>query len=382
MTFRPSIVIGVTADQSIRLIRGLPEFLELQGWDVHVVGSPGPHLDSLARDTGAKTYGIKMAREPRPFVDLQALFAWVVLLRRIRPTVLFVGTPKAGLLGTVAGFITRVPRRVYILRGLRLETESGVRRGMLTALERITAATAHQVLCVSESLARRYVDLGLTRESKTVVLGRGSSNGVDVAAHSRDALPDEVIEEARQRASLVPEQPVIGFVGRLTRDKGLGVLADAATKLRQRGVPFQVLLVGSLDEGQNASTLGRLRDSQVNLSIVGHVEDTRPYFHLMEVLCLPTFREGFPNVVLEAAAAGVPSVTTNATGAIDSVVDGITGLVTPVGSADHLARALQALILDPQLCRRLGEAAHARATQDFDRSVVWNNLNDFLTGNG
>lgn len=368
---RHSVVLGVTADQSITLLRGLPGFLREQGWEVHVVSTPGPLLERLAAEEGVTVHGLTMARNPSPLADLRALLKWVALLRTLRPAALMVGTPKAGLLGSLAGFITRVPRRIYVLRGLRLETTRGVARFALASLERMTAAAAHTVLAVSHSLARLYVEERLAPRRKVVVLGEGSSNGVDVQAYALDALPEGALAEAQSRASLRPGIPVIGFVGRLTRDKGLVILMEAAERLHAKGLPLQLLLVGGVDSDDGRAMLTRITESAMNVSAVGHVDDPRPYFHLMDVLCLPTFREGFPNVVLQAAASGKPTVTTRATGAVDSVVDGVTGLLADVGDADSLAAALAIMITGPDQRKAMGEASKHRADQDFDQVGVW-----------
>ncbi len=380
MTPRPrTVVLGVTADQSITLLRGLPQFLREQGWDVHVVSTPGPLLERLAADEGVTVHGLAMARNPSPLSDLRALAKWIALLQKLRPASLMVGTPKAGLLGSLAGFVTRVPRRIYVLRGLRLETTTGLPRFALASLERLTAAASHTVLAVSHSLAQLYIDSRLAPRRKVRVLGEGSSNGVDVHAHELGALPEGALADAQARASLTPDLPVIGFVGRLTRDKGLAVLMEAAERLSAKGLSFQLLLVGGVDSEDGREILARLMESAIDVSAVGHVDDPRPYFHLMDVLCLPTFREGFPNVVLQASASRVPTVTTRATGAVDSVVDGVTGLLADIGDSSSLAAALEPLIRDPDRRMAMGQASRKRVMQHFDQVDVWARTADMLT---
>ncbi|MDN4616152.1 glycosyltransferase family 4 protein [Leifsonia sp. F6_8S_P_1B] len=365
---RPTIVLGVTVDLSLRLMAGFPAFLAKRGWDVHVVCSPGAALTALAGTPGVTVHPLPMRRDPSPVADLRSLFAWLRLLRRLRPDVVSAGTPKAGLLGTLAARLTRVKGRVYLLRGLRLETAQGLGRRLLTVLERLSVASAVTTVAVSRSLAARAVELRLGRPDRFVVLGDGSSNGVDVDAVER-ALPDAAGREAlRSSLGLDPDLPVIGFVGRLTEDKGVAVLEAALRLLRSRGVEAQLLLVGSAENESGGTSLDV---PGLPLTRTGFVTDPERYYALMDLLCLPTFREGFPNVVLEAAAASVPTVTTDATGAVDSVVDGETGLIVPVRDAPALADALVALIADPERRRRYGAAAHERARSTFDRPVVW-----------
>lgn len=368
---RKTILLGVTADVSLTLMRGFPEHLRDQGWHVHVVSSPGPRLHALSEVEGVTTHALSMAREPSPFHDLRALIAWIRLLRAVRPNVISVGTPKAGLLGGLAGVVTRVPKRVYLLRGLRLETATGPTRRLLALLEMISLRCAGSVVAVSESLRQRVLALKLETAKKLVVLGSGSSNGVDLTAFSDQAVTPEAVDAARRSAGLVDAVPVVGFVGRLTADKGLSTLAAARAELERRGVDHQLLVVGRIDGGDDVAVVEQVVSAGRPAALVGYVDDPTPYFRLMDVHCLPTLREGFPNVVLEASASRVPTVTTDATGAVDSVIDGKTGLVVPKEDSTALADALQTLLEDEKKRTQLGLAALDFVTDHFSRPDVW-----------
>ncbi len=370
------ILIGVTADSSLRLMRGFPEYLQNRGWEVHVACAPGPLLSELGRDSSITIHSLPMTREPRVAQDLRSLAAWVRLLRRVRPDVVMVGTPKAGLLGSLAARLTRVPYRVYQLRGLRLETTSGALRRLLTSLERFTMNNAHDVVAVSPSLRQRAIDLRLVEQGRIHVLGKGSSNGV--AIPPTVPTPEEKLR-TRLELGLDPTVPVIGFVGRLTVDKGLHILASARRMLVTRGVDHQMLIVGGNDESASTSVSDELSSAGRPATRTGQVRDASGYYAAMDVLCLPTLREGFPNVVLEASAASVPTVTTNATGAIDSVVDGETGLIAAVGDPVSLADKLQVMIQAGNVVRaEFGERARRRVHDEFSRERVWSTLERFL----
>ena len=377
MTKRPKIVLGVTADISLTLMKGLPAFLASEGWEVHIVTSPGPHLEGLAGISGVVTHAIPMKRNPSPLRDLVSLFAWISLLRDVQPDVISVGTPKAGLLGGIAGWLTGVPKRVYHLRGLRLETASGVQLAILAAMEKLTAGVATHVLSVSHSLRDRVVEGNLAQADKIVVLGSGSSNGVQLEDFEQAAFTIDGIDVLREELGILPGIPVIGFVGRLTEDKGLSVLAQAREILKKDGVDYQMLVVGGFDGPEGKDQLAAVNAHGRPALVSGYVSRPAIYYRLMDIFCLPTLREGYPNVVLEASASSLPTVTTNATGAFDSTIDGLTGLIASAGDATMLALALRSLIERPELRVQMGRNALARVSTEFSREQVWQLLKDY-----
>ena len=241
---RKKIVLAVTIDDSLQFLRGYPEYLVERGWEVHVVSNAGPRLAQLSSMAHVHTHAIKMDRRPNLVQDMRSLSRWLALTRRIRPVAVSVGTPKAGLLGTVSAWALRVPIRIYLLRGLRLETSTGVSRSMFALAERIAMMCATHVLAISPSLRRRAVELRLVSAAKIRVLGHGSSNGTDTAEFDSSRFDISELNRLRRECGLVPGIPVVGYVGRLTRDKGLFVLADALDALFAQGTSAQLLVVG------------------------------------------------------------------------------------------------------------------------------------------
>ena len=374
---RPRILLAVTSDISLRLMRGFPEYLTREGWDVHVVCSPGPVLDETDQNSEVHYHALKMSRNPDPVQDLRALVEWIRLCRDIKPDILSTGTPKAGLLGGIAGFVTAVPRRVYHQRGLRLETSVGIQRLMLGVFERIAIGVAHKVLAVSPSLKAIMITLRLTNEKKIVVIGHGSSNGVDTREFDPKRFSSDRVEVMRASLGLVKGTMTIGYVGRLTTDKGFNVLEAAMYSIQAAEISFNLLIVGGVDDFASRATLQRLHASGLSIASTGAVFDPAIYYQLMDVLCLPTYREGYPNVVLEAAASGLATITTDATGAIDSVLPGVTGRIVPKGDSTALAKELAAALSKPIELKAMGVSARSRVEKHYSRPMVWQQLNQF-----
>lgn len=359
------------------LLRGQFAAARARGFEVAVATAPGPDLDHVAARDGVEIFPVPISREIAPLADLRALAALVGVVRRWRPDVVNAGTPKAGLLGSLAARLVGVPVRLYTLRGLRFETTTGQTRAILHTTEWLAAGAATRVVAVSPSLAAEVVRLRLAPEAKVIVLGHGASNGVDV---DRFAHPDpDAVAALRARLGLDLGSPVVGFVGRFTKDKGIAELVEAFGQVGERHPEARLLLVGDFEDGDRVGELARSRiEANPRILTPGFVPDPAPAYALMDVLAFPSHREGFPNVPLEAAAAGLPVVGARATGTVDALVDGETGKLVPVGDVAALADALDGYLADPDLGRWHGAAGRRRVEAHFTNELVWANLFDAI----
>lgn len=358
---RPIIIVGVTHPQTCLVLTGRLRSLCRAGFRVILVSSPGELLVSTAAAEGVEAVAIPIQREIAPLADFISLVRLCRLLRRVKPNMVEFSTPKAGLLGSMAAALCGVRCRVYMLRGLKLETARGFKRGILWAAERLATACAHRVLCNSESVRAKGISLGLAPARKLQLLGAGSSNGVDVEHFS----PGPCV--LRPRLGLTPDDLVIGFVGRLTRDKGLPELIEAFETIASIEPRSRLLLVGWFDAAEDSlepDLRARIQNNS-RIRLTGFVPDAADYYRAMDVMVLPTWREGFPNAVLEAAATGIPVITTHSTGSRDSVVPEVTGLLVPPGIPEAIVEAVLKLLKNPERRRRMGGAARAWVKENY-----------------
>ena len=370
-------LLAVTSDLGWAFVGGTVPMLRNAGFDPLLVSAPGERLQRVAQEAGVAAAPIPMRREIAPLSDLRSLWRLYRLIRQSRPMIADVGMPKPGLLGGLAAWLAGVPCRIYTLHGLRLETARAWKRALLMVTERIACACAHRVVCVSPSLRQVAVELRLVSPRKAVILGNGSCGGVDVQRLSPQVANAAVKNRLAERLGIPNHEPVIGFVGRFTRDKGIPELVTAYTQLRQTWPELRLLLVGDFEDGDPVPPGIRQQiETDSHIVCTGFVPDSAPYYGLMDVFALPTYREGFPVVSIEAQACGVPVVTTTATGAIDSIVDGVTGFLVPVGNAQALAARIDQLLRDPPLRAHMGQSGRALAVREFRQEVVGQALLD------
>ena len=356
-------------------LRGQIQHVQRKGILVEAISSPGPMLEELAQREQIKIYPVVMARDISLFRDLASVWKLWRLFRKLSPAIVHGSTPKAGLLSMIAGALARVPIRFYTMRGLHITSRTGVLRRILRLTEKISCFLAHQVICVSHSVRNIAVAEGICPESKIKVLHHGSSNGVDVQRFCRSNLSEARSQEFRRQWNIPEEAQVLGFIGRLVRDKGIHELIAAWNLLRPEFPKLHLLLVGPLED-HDPLDRGVVQQLQEDPRIhpTGMIKDVLPAYGICQVVVLPSYREGFPNVPLEAAAMELPIIATRVPGCVDAVVEGVTGLLVPPEDGLALAQAIRKLLLDPELGSRMGQAGRARVLREFQAQDIWEAL--------
>jgi glycosyltransferase involved in cell wall biosynthesis len=320
-----------------------------------------------ATGDGVEFVSIPIERRIAPRRDLLALLSLVRIFRRSRFDAVQSVTPKAGLLAMVAGCIARVPVRVHIFTGQVWATRQGAARWLLKQLDRVIGRCATHVLVDSPSqreflLAERVVSADRSR-----VLAKGSISGVD---GSRFGPDPRARRELRARLG-VPEDCVIFlFLGRLNRDKGVLDLASAFARLAATDARLRLLFVGPDEEGLRVPLEQALGAAAARAGFVGDTDRPEEYLAAADVLCLPSYREGFGTTIIEAAACGVPAIGSRIYGITDAISEGVTGLLFEPRSIEALAQCMSRLARDPALRQRMGANAREQALRDFPVSAV------------
>ncbi len=324
-----------------------------------------PLVDDLAR--AVRVRHIDIARKIAPWQDLRALFQLLRCFREIRPATVHSLTPKAGLLAMLAGWLARVPWRFHTFTGQVWATRTGIGRSLLKGIDRLIALCAHRVFADSASQCRFLEEEGVVRRDGVTVLGQGSVAGVDLARFRPDPVARAAI---RAETGVDDAVPIFLFVGRLVRDKGVFDLVEAFAALNALHGQWELWMVGPDEDGLQTTLQAEGKRLGGRIRWFGPTPTPERYMAAADVFVLPSYREGFGSVIIEAAACGIPSIAYRIDGVIDAIVDGRTGLFVDKGDIQGLTDAMNRLGAESSTRKTLGEAAHLRASSEFSSASV------------
>lgn len=358
------------------ILRGQLAYFREQQFEVHSVSADGPERESvIEREKVAHTI-IPFTRKITPFQDLYCLILLIRFLIRIKPHIVHTQTPKAGLLGMMAAWICGVPVRIHTVGGMPLMEATGVKRKILTYAEKLTYACAHQVWPNSNSLRDFIVQDLKVNPNKLVVIGHGSSNGIDTEKFKRTPALMTEATALRQHHGVKPQDVAFCFVGRLVRDKGIQELAEAFTRLSQRYPSVKLFLLGHFEDELDPISDQHKKLINNNPAIIATGFSTRVplYMAASDIFVFPTYREGFPNVVLQACAMELPSIVTNINGCNEIIQHQKNGLIIEPKDVDALYASMEKLLTDFVLRQSLAEQSRTDVVRLFDQQIFWNNL--------
>ncbi len=350
--------------------RGQFAYLAQRGFGYTVITSE-PTRDWLELPDSTEYISIPITRSISPLTDLCSCWKMFRLFRQRKYDFVQYTTPKGALLGSIAAFLARVPVRLYLLWGIYYVGQKGLRRHFFKFLERLSCRLSTHVNFDGFQLRQFAIDEGLARYDNSSVIGEGSDNGIDIAMFDPERWR-EAGQETRKQWNIPADALVIGSIMRLAGDKGINELATAFDRVSHGNDKVYLLIAGPQEERDRPrAEAERILRTHPRVRLVGSQDNVLPYYAAMDIFCLPTYREGFSAVDLEAQAMAVPVVTTKAIGASEVIVDGLTGVAVPVKDIRALTMALTRLLNDAGLRHRMGQAGRARILEKFEQSVFW-----------
>lgn len=370
---KKKLIRACTVSQSVIFIAGMIPDLRDAGYEVVSVSSDGPELDQVRR-AGARTEIVEMQRHISPIRDMKSLWQMYRLFRREKPAIVHSMTPKAGLICMLAARLAGVPVRIHMFTGLVFPTATGIKRRILMATDRITCACATHIIPEGEGVKADLLGNHIT--SKDIhVLGYGNCRGIDLDRFNAE-LP-----EVQQQAAKIRKPGVFTFIfiGRIVRDKGINELAAAFSRLYNERRDIELLLVGYFEDNLDpvSDDTRRIIDTCPAIHAVGAQADVRPWLAAADALVFPSYREGFPNVVIEAGAMNLPSIVTDINGSREIIIEGRNGTIVPPRDTDALYRAMCAFIDHRDLTRAMAAEARPLIASRYEQSYVRRCLIDF-----
>jgi len=372
------LIVGITAEGSVNLLLGQLAYFKSLGYKTHLLAPYSERSSRFCEIEGCEHLVINIEREISLWKDLKTLLQIIRIFQNVKPDIVNLGTPKVSLLGMIAAFILRVPKRIYTCRGFRFEHEKGLKRMVLITMERITSLFAQEVICISNSVKELGLKNKIFPVNKTVVIRQGSSNGIDLSLFDpKEPRYMEFKSDFKKKYNLT-DNFVFGFLGRMVDRKGINELYQVFDDLYIENENLRLLFVGPFEMSQIAdqSLVEKINRHPAIINYGKVNQDEVPAFMLtMDVFVLPAWWEGFGNVLVQAAAMGVAVISTTGTGTVDAVKDSINGILVPVKDKKKLKEAMLKLYKDEETRLKFGKNGLEWA-KNFDRIMIWNVMNE------
>lgn len=351
------------------------DYFQDQGYEMHVACSPSEHLKQFAMQKRLRVLNIDVLREIKVFEDLRAIINLVKYIKKNQIDIVVGHTPKGGLLAMLAATICGIRKRIYFRHGLMFETSTGLKRYILLFIERLTGYLANKVVCVSPSVLKKSQEVFLNRKKNAMLLNKGSCNGIDVYGKYNPKLTNKLeVDSIRLRSGIYESDFVVGFIGRLVNDKGIPELIEAWKILKQKLVSPKLLLVGPFEQRDKIKKeYKKIIEEDPTIIHIDLVENTAPYYALMDVFILPSYREGLPTVTLEASAMEIPVITTRSTGCIDSIEPGLTGIFVDI-SPESIKDGINYYYNYPEAAKLDGKRGRQYILENYQQKEIWEEI--------
>lgn len=358
-----------------KLLEGQLKFIN-NHYNVIAISSNNKVLKKVGKKEGVLTFNIEMSRKITPIKDIVSLYKMYVFFKKEKPYIVHTHTPKAGVVGMIAGKFAKVPVRLHTVAGLPLLEISGLKRKLLNFVEKITYKCATKVYPNSLGLKRIIEKEKLTKSTKLKIIGNGSSNGIDLQYFNPDNISLEEIQILKSKLLISDQNFVFIFVGRIVGDKGINELISAFKKLNKEFQTTKLLLVGPTEDGLDPidkETKIIIKNNK-NIIYTGYQEDVRPYLSISNALVFPSYREGFPNVVMQAGAMNLPSIVTNINGCNEIITNNFNGNIIEVKNKEALYLQMKNYLTNPLKYNEMVRKTRQEIINKYDRSIFLEEL--------
>ncbi|WP_159451696.1 glycosyltransferase family 4 protein [Pedobacter africanus] len=377
-----------TSSHSFRAtLKGQFKYIKEKGFDYILICTKDDLIDDVAVEEEAKYLPLTLTRKITPLNDLKALFVLIFYILKEKPEIVHTHSPKAGLIGMLAAFICRVPKRIHTVAGLPLVEKTGVVKKILIMCEKITYLCSSVIFFNSRVQADYVLKEGWVSKSKSKVIGEGSSNGIDLSYFDPGALDEQKLAPIKKQYELSDNDFVICYIGRMASAKGINELVKSFVDLEKRYDNLKLILVGEEEPKEPLEPkIYETISNDDNIIRIDHQKDIRPYLSLSDIFILPSYREGFPQVIMQACAMKCCIICTDINGCNEMIKHNFNGLLIAPKSVQEINIAVEKLIDNPDLRSRFKGRARSYIEENFSQQEFWNKLSMFylndLTSNG
>lgn len=324
-------------------------------------------------------FPVEVTRSITPVTDLKAIYKIYKFIKNNNINTVVGHTPKGGMVAMIAAFFAGVNNRIYFRHGIIYETSKGVKRFLLKNIDRLSGTLAKKVVCVSHSVKKISEEDKLNSPTKNIILGLGTCNGIDTENKFNPKKTDlTILSKIRKDLQFFEDNFVIGYVGRLVKDKGINELIESWKILSVKHKNLKLLLVGPIEERDAISEESKkIIESDKNIINTGFVFNSAPYFSLMDVFILPTYREGFPTVSLEASSMNLPVLITKATGCEESIIENKTGIFIK-NTPEDIIEKIEYYIKNPEVKILHGQNGRDFVRKNFEETKIWDIIHEQL----
>jgi glycosyltransferase involved in cell wall biosynthesis len=375
---KPKLLRIVTVPESFSLFKGQMRLMS-KTFEVIGVSSPGTSIIQVEKEELIKIHKLKLTRQITPIQDFISLIKLVLLIYKEKPLIVHSHTPKAGTIGMIAAYICRVPNRIHTVAGLPLMETEGAKRRMLNLVERLTYFFSTTVLTNSFGLKDFILQERFTKNEKITVIGNGSTNGVDCNYYNPKVISTAKTLKLKQKYHIHAKDFVFIFIGRVVKDKGVIELVDAFVKFQKIVSYSKLFILGNFESELDPLPTQTILEIKTNPMIlnVGWQNDVRPFFMLSDLLLFPSYREGFPNVVLQSGAMGVPAIVTDINGCNEIIENDLNGWIIPVKDSNSLLTKMIFAYENESNVLRMGKSSIDLVTRRYSKEYLWNEIEQF-----
>lgn len=373
---KPKFIRTSTVPESLNLLlKNQLRFLNAY-FRIIVVSSAGTQLNEIADREGVETVALETERDIAPSKDLISLINWIKFLRKERPAIVHSHSPKANLISMLAAKFCRIPVRIITVTGLRFETLTGLKKWVVILLEKLACWSATQIIAEGKGVKNTMLKHNITSK-EIYIIGNGNINGIDTEYWNSNKVPDASIQAMKAQFAIEQTFNFI-YVGRLVVDKGIHELISAFEKLSAEFPNARLIIVGYYEKGINqlSDTIIQKINSHAQIIFAGFQSDIRPWLLISNVLILPSYREGFPNVVLQAGAMGIPVIVTRVNGA-DEIIDGKNGVIIGIKNIPELVETMHLFISGKYDYKSMGIHAEKVVQEKFNQVFLYQELMKF-----